>query len=119
MRAARYERTGPAEDVIELTEIDTPEPGPRGARARRVLGREPDGLEVARRRDKWSERRFPDPEPGRLRHDRRSRRWCGPRARRRARLDLLRGLAASVGHGGRVQRRPGRVRRAAAGQRKL
>src|SRR4051812_30493867 len=28
MRAARYTRTGPAAEVIEITEIDTPEPGP-------------------------------------------------------------------------------------------
>src|SRR3954470_5228666 len=34
MRAARYERTGPAEDVIEITEIDTPEPGPGEVRVR-------------------------------------------------------------------------------------
>src|SRR3954447_11169239 len=34
MRTARYERTGPAEDVIEITEIDTPEPGPGEVRVR-------------------------------------------------------------------------------------
>jgi NADPH:quinone reductase len=36
MRAARYERTGPAGEVIEITEIDTPEPGPGEVRVRIV-----------------------------------------------------------------------------------
>src|SRR5690349_7565440 len=27
MRAARYERTGPAAEVIEVTEVETPQPG--------------------------------------------------------------------------------------------
>jgi NADPH:quinone reductase len=34
MLAARYERTGPAEEVIELTDIDVPEPGPGEVRVR-------------------------------------------------------------------------------------
>jgi NADPH2:quinone reductase len=34
MRAARYERTGPADEVIEVTEIETPEPGPGEVRVR-------------------------------------------------------------------------------------
>src|SRR6476659_71742 len=34
MRAARYERTGPAVDVIEVTEVETPEPVPGEVRVR-------------------------------------------------------------------------------------
>lgn len=34
MRAARYERPGPAAEVIELTDIETPEPGPGEVRVR-------------------------------------------------------------------------------------
>jgi NADPH2:quinone reductase len=34
MLAARYERTGPAGDVIEVTEIETPSPGPGEVRVR-------------------------------------------------------------------------------------
>jgi NADPH2:quinone reductase len=34
MRAARYERTGPASDVIEIGEVATPEPGPGEVRVR-------------------------------------------------------------------------------------
>jgi NADPH2:quinone reductase len=34
MRAARYLRTGPAADVIEVTEMDTPEPGPGEVRVK-------------------------------------------------------------------------------------
>jgi NADPH2:quinone reductase len=37
MRAARYTRTGPAAEVIEITEIDTPEPGPGEVRVRIAL----------------------------------------------------------------------------------
>jgi NADPH2:quinone reductase len=34
MLAARYERTGPAAEVIEVTQIDTPEPGPGEVRVK-------------------------------------------------------------------------------------
>src|SRR3954447_20072056 len=34
MRAARYQRTGPADEVIDVTDIDTPEPGPGEVRVR-------------------------------------------------------------------------------------
>jgi NADPH2:quinone reductase len=34
MRAARYERTGPAHEVIEVMQIETPEPGPGEVRVR-------------------------------------------------------------------------------------
>src|SRR4051812_9467779 len=34
MRAARYERIGPADEVIEVTEIETPEPGQGEVRVR-------------------------------------------------------------------------------------
>jgi NADPH2:quinone reductase len=34
MRAARYDRTGPAADVIHVGEVDTPEPGPGEVRVR-------------------------------------------------------------------------------------
>jgi NADPH:quinone reductase len=34
MRAARYTRTGPAADVIEVTDVETPEPGPGEVRVK-------------------------------------------------------------------------------------
>src|SRR4051812_18915409 len=34
MRAARYTRTGPASEVIEVTDVETPEPGPGEVRVR-------------------------------------------------------------------------------------
>src|SRR4051794_11299766 len=34
MLAARYTRTGPADEVIELTDVGTPEPGPGEVRVR-------------------------------------------------------------------------------------
>jgi NADPH:quinone reductase len=34
MRAARYQRSGPASEVIEVTEVETPEPGPGEVRVR-------------------------------------------------------------------------------------
>lgn len=34
MRAARYERTGPAREVLRVEEVDTPEPGPGEVRVR-------------------------------------------------------------------------------------
>ena len=50
MIAATYSETG-GSDVLDVGEVDTPPPGPgRGARAARGGGREPDRLEVPRRR---------------------------------------------------------------------
>src|SRR5829696_703966 len=42
MLAARYERTGPARDVLRVEEVETPEPGPGEVRVRvRVAGVNP------------------------------------------------------------------------------
>ena len=61
MKAALYERHGPAGDVPQVADVETPEPG-REVRVRMTAVRgEPDGLEVTQRRDATADGRLPGP----------------------------------------------------------
>ena len=51
MKAALYEKTGPARDVLKVTEIERPEPGP-GEYGTRVATVEPGGAEFIPLRDR-------------------------------------------------------------------
>ena len=107
MRAAYLPRPA-ASGVLTVGEVETPEPGPGEVRVR-VDGRrrQPDRLEVARG-PAAAPFDFQVPGPGRRGRDRRGRRRaCDRGAGGRARVGLLRRLAAPVGDGGAVLRRAG------------
>ena len=99
MRAAVFRRKGPAHEVLPVEEVEAPDPGPGEVRVRvAVSGVNPTD---------WKERSGPGPADGLpfkvpnqdgAGVDRGGRGRRRPHARRRARLAVLRGLAAAVGH---------------------
>ena len=115
MLAAIHDRTGPAHDVLRVEEVETPEPGPGEVRVRvAVSGVNPTDWKSRAAQPGELDAAVPGPEPGRRGHDRRRRRGRRPGPRRRARVGVLRGLAAALGHGGAVHRAARGPRRAAA-----
>src|SRR3954451_7251805 len=128
MRAAYYEQTG-SSDVIQIGEIPTPDPGPAEVRVKiAVSGVNPTDWKsrAGATRGATGERQGPNPDGAgvidagggggagaRLGPGGRDRRgWRRGRrvTARRARLDLLRGVAAAVGNSRRVQRGAGGAR---------
>ena len=100
--------TGPAlpREVLRVEEVEQPEPGPGEVLVRVTrLGGQPDRLQDALRRDRRRDVPVPRAQPGRRRRRRGGRRRRRPRARGRARVALLRRLAAPVGHRGAVHGR--------------
>ena len=107
MIAAVYRRHGRVRRAVRRGGPDAGARAGRGARAGGRRGREPDRLEVARGGDGRPRVRVPGAGAGRRGRDRG--RGCGGRcgARGRARVGVLRGVAAPVGDGRAVLRRPG------------